>query len=1165
MVIYSGNLPGGNLELTGNTVYVSGQLIQGKLINADTDLITSYIATSTTSSTITSYIVSSVLTSEVSYINGMMQVLQPSASNLTTLVNLSGTIQLSSYIVNLSIDYLLNTDTPIEPSGSNTFDKYSNLRLPEYPNLNQKYLTTNLVINADASRMYFDQNTLIPYLSSNAIVNTKGGISNFPNVEYNQTGILTTLIPNYNNTSSTLNFYQSYVCLSQTLVNNYQQITWSKKTHQYFDTISYVSNSHYTNTENEKLQDSICNSHDLYFIFTDTIVQTSTDVVNSRNIKTGISISYNSEGIGTDIAKYLKDIINVLNNLPKNFYNRDIHIIFNISSTTENTKELNIYFDAIQKISNLFNCNIYIQNINPEVQIIFSSVEHTIFEFSNLDHLYLKNIKFQSNIYESNANSFETFKNKHMHLIKCAHIKYIECINCEFDNKVPRFTEHINMFFTKNSLLAYPTHSLVFLENSKLVLNNCFLKNSNQGVIAYCNSDVQYLNNTDILFRTMLFAFNSNNDFISGCFTYISGDLPITKADYEELSSNILNYSSELKYLTFQPVINYVAGNSICNMFSDYTQNSDNHIWVYTSGDTSTKQKLNFNYASLQQDNNFILGMEQAGSIFNHSHKNLIEKTKEAVQITSGTLLSTDTNSQLISGISQMLKTITPDPCIGMANLQLPLNLFQTYNSKDSIGYTAIGYDNSHVYPINILTQNLPPSIYDKISIFYNNNFDLHINTYSSFDKMCITNNLSSNIFANDFCNNDLYAICNNGQFWLNVLSGKSIIPTMIDPYSQNFKIIKPPQEEGMHVEVSANNIIYAEDLSSYQLLSTNIVSNICYNNMLGTYFTDQNACNINYMRLIKNYFSLDNDLYYWSTPANNISSEINTMQDNMNYPSIGLLTRTNLFNSFEQKLQYNDINISDRYNYSIRHLYSNTASNIRYIPAQNQICSGAPIFCQLSDDSELNSTTNLSATTFVTGKYRCVQQISGIINGKEYFKFEYSTKSNLTTKHVYKYRGGLTSVFPNATIIPTVNSKYDFNLPFPQSQNMINQIYEQPYNYQTAIPPSKYYGINDIDNIDNIDNVNLHELLIANGATTTETNNINIIDFTNYDNISSTILMYAKTGNSVVIPRLNKTYEYNVFNPLSGQIASGLAITENSLSGLQSLTCYNDINKFKQ
>jgi hypothetical protein len=49
--------------------------------------------------------------------------------------------------------------------------------------------------------------------------------------------------------------------------------------------------------------------------------------------------------------------------------------------------------------------------------------------------------------------------------------------------------------------------------------------------------------------------------------------LPILKSDYQKLSSKIINYNDDGLYLTFLPIINYVAGNSICNMIADSDKN----------------------------------------------------------------------------------------------------------------------------------------------------------------------------------------------------------------------------------------------------------------------------------------------------------------------------------------------------------------------------------------------------------------------------------------------------------------------------------------------------------------------------------------------------------------------------------------------------------------
>ena len=109
----------------------------------------------------------------------------------------------------------------------------------------------------------------------------------------------------------------------------------------------------------------------------------------------------------------------------------------------------------------------------------------------------------------------------------------------------------------------------IYVNNTKLQLYNSTLKNSNNGIIAYCNSDVQYTGTTKILFNSIQ-VYKQNNELLSASFVPLTSHyIPILKSDYAKLSSHILNYNERGTYLTYQPIINYTAGNSRCNCFED--------------------------------------------------------------------------------------------------------------------------------------------------------------------------------------------------------------------------------------------------------------------------------------------------------------------------------------------------------------------------------------------------------------------------------------------------------------------------------------------------------------------------------------------------------------------------------------------------------------------
>lgn len=1139
----------------------------GTIKNAQTDYTYEYVYVQQTASQYIQCIGSAIVTSNISYMLGLLSVSAqtsiPILTNSDNDVVLYGNIQQFDYHIALQINPLMHSNSAIIYPKNNTdkqniigfcsgtdISSYINMvKLDKYPDFNTHYLTQQLAINTEASQLY-NEDLIIPYISSNIINDISGGISNLPDINEN-TGKLHKLITNmdpYNftqlfkfvvkmkNKSYTSNsgliqqlqqgtsswypssggligyylpeiyqtffsdFKQPYIGLSKTLIHNGQQFDWSQKINDQYDFISYVSNCD-IDISSELSKEYLNNkksSRDLCFVFNNKITDKT---IESKYTKT---TSNNIEELQKFIKCMLHNIANAINKLPKNFYNRDIYIIFNISNTSSfQIDTLNIQLDKQLIFSNLYNCNIYIQNISENININISSATHTVLNLINLDNVYLTNIEFTSCYnYENRIPNTP----KYMQLIKSINVKYLKSDNCIYDNIIPRVIQN-NIFTLEQTLLAYPTYALIYINNTKLQLYNSTLRNSNHGIIAYCNSDVQYTGTTKILFNSIQ-VYKQNNELLSASFVPLTGHyIPILKSDYAKLSSQILNYNGNGIYLTYQPIINYTAGNSRCNCFVDANHKFYNER---ISADI-TNQEINY----LDENQvNFKLGISQLGSIFNHTHNGLTLQTMDTGVI------------DRLSSIIDMMKTITPDPCIGMSNPQLPINLFETNDQNKSIGYTYTNVsadinseNNNYIkYQHKLLTQSFPLSTYNCISMNYNKKYSFIMNDdqYDDNAIMCLSSNSFSSILGKLYSTNqvdtDDSQIYNNGQFWHKMVVDKSIIP--------NYAIIN--DENILNIDSS--------------IISTS-----------GTYFTSQNITNIRYACLVKNYFSDDTLLDDWVIPGK--ISKVNKTN------GVGLLTHVKQYTDYKQDVVNLEINISDRYNAAIRKRYSN-ATGERYdnlygqgvvqfrqnkgsagtIMPSCQICYGLPIFYQ--------RTTN-DVNDFAETKIEDILAMPMLISG-----------------------------FPAETILPTIRSKYDLNMPFPVLVSSWCQINTNPFNYQAIDVPFKFYNTN-ANEISNKSMYSSLSQLILNDSISTdsisalnENNNDTykrMIFNDNYYGMTDKFRFYTKTTKLTTIPSFcDGSISASIFKQLSGNTYE-LVNQYQSISGNYNIPDITDINNFKQ
>lgn len=1176
--------------------------LDGTIKNAETDREYKYVNVQTMSSQYVQCIGSSIVSSTVSYIMGLLSVSAettvPFLTNTNNGVVLFGNIQQEKYKIPLNLNTLMSSNTQIVYTDNtdknvigfisdDTISSYINLvKLDKYPNFDINYLTTKLMINAEASQSYNNDTDIIPYISANIIENISGGISNFPDINEN-TGTLCKLIDLSNLSediqSEISGFSQSYVGLSQTLIHNGQKFQWSRKTNEYYDFISYVSNYDLELSEERKA------SRDLYFVFSNKIYE---KIINtSKFTKT---ISNNCEQISEFIKETLTNIQTVINKLPKNFYNRDIHIVFNMLSQVDDINSIEIKLDKALKISNLYNCNIYIQNISDAVKVKLSSNEHTILNLINLNQVYLKNVQFVS-CYEKSQDMVNA--PKYMQLISALNINYFKCINCIFDNIVPRIINP-SLFNNQQTLLAYPTYALLYINNTKLQLNSSTLTNSNHGVIAYCNSDVQYTGETYINFNAILYYFDDRipNSPISGQFLQLSGDVfPVLSSDFDKISSSIIDYTETGTYMVLPSILNYIAGNSRGNLYVDANNK------LFKNGIEVTAEQC---ILLLMNQQNFNLGICQLGSIFNHTHNGL-------------TLDTTHDLKERLDTALNMIKTIATDPCVGMSNPQLPINLFETNNQNNSIGYTYTsisGVHNvygEHNYQQKLLTQNFPLSTYNIVSMNYNklSSFIMKQDEYTNNANMCLSSDMytaiNAGLYAKNIIDKTDKNLYNNGQFWFDRILDKNILPNYFIVNNDNVynNLIYNDVSQSTTVQTTVRNIfiepsaiitntsgIYIDIISAFNLdaetnyillsesvasglnippssfnKSPKIPSTISLNNqgmdglyfsantgnqLVGSYFTSENITNIRYACLIKNYFSADSNIQDWVSPAiytvdNSLSGLTNFSNISDVKDSVGLLTKIKQYQiPFRQKIIHLDLNISDRYNSAIRKQFS-VATGFRYdnfagagvvqfrqnagsngnIARQNQICFGNPIFYQESS------------------------------NDVQDFK-DFDTNNTEIM---------LTNNYPNVSIIPTVRSKYDLNLPFPRTVNKEYSIDSNPLNYEAIDMPFKFY--NETENTKMYDN-----LISSNTVLSTQTalyqNNIeyNSIEFKNdYYGFTNEFKMFTKTSKLTNIPSFcNGKVSTSIFLQLSGN-SEELVNQYETISGKYNLPEITDINNFNQ
>jgi hypothetical protein len=159
----------------------------------------------------------------------------------------------------------------------------------------------------------------------------------------------------------------------------------------------------------------------------------------------------------------------------------------------------------------------------------------------------------------------------------------------------------------------------------------------------------------------------------------------------------------------------------------------------------------------LQYEQNFILGLSQVGSIFNHTHKQLSFDNASDSQIHN------------FNNVINKIRTNEYDTCIGMMNLQYANNLFETNNIKNSVGYA---------YITSGLSDNIIPyGQYIQTNCINGTNADgkNQLKNFILSEKCILTTEKDTSIPVSTFVSNDP-TVYNNGNFWAANLSGRIII-----------------------------------------------------------------------------------------------------------------------------------------------------------------------------------------------------------------------------------------------------------------------------------------------------------------------------------------------------------------------------------------------------
>lgn len=775
---------------------------------------------------------------------------------------------------------------------------------------------------------------------------------------------------------------QSKLGLSYTFANNGHSSQWYSYYKRRF--IANVDNSQLPQNIKNHIDDSTKDNYcfnDLYFIF--ELPELVAPTIQSRAIyEQQLEILKTYE---KTLSKKIELLFNELNQLHDEFYNKNIHIIIQNfdqdSNKQKHTNTLILQLTDTLKLYNRFSTKIQFIN-NSNYTIKFKCDKLKILDIFNVSNIIIDGFQFISKIQDfenpySDENSFLNTDKKfkldinssnelvfeddeiHLTLVNLQNIDYCEINNCLFDNICPRITPYINNLNFKQTCLSYPTYSLIFINNSKVKLNDCTLKNSNQGVIANCNSIVDYAGQTNLYFENMIWGLDKNkstddfNAFVSGTFCHIQNSIPVLPSDFQAISSSIPDYNSELLYFCYQPITNYVAGNSIVNCIP----NDQSKILIYHKSNINDEfisneiTKNNF-FKFNNIEFNFELGIAQAGSIFNHEHRTMTEYNNilyPSAGIDNTAFIDFNTMNELFD----QLLTVPKNNDIGMINKQLVINQFEAQDLNKAVGYSLVNpYNNS----IQILQSNLPASAIVNMSVNYNQQ------EYYSPEVL-------STLLEND----EYYE-----------LQGADIYPFSFSFANLNTLLCLNETKgtlKAEHAEISSATHLFG-NFWNLAALNKNTCSGIIdtdiFNNESATstinkliktdYFASVNADNLLYVQLIKNNFTQDSGPEEWCYPsleakAKNLEANKNDLEainaiNNEKYSTIGMHLNPNPIEFYIESLSPS-MNISDRNNARLRKIYPYVDAErfdkfsrggwSRYLRGKSkpydQIANGYPIF----------------------------------------------------------------------------------------------------------------------------------------------------------------------------------------------------------------------------
>lgn len=674
-----------------------------------------------------------------------------------------------------------------------------------------------------------------------------------------------------------------------------------------------------------------------------------------------------------------------------------------IEKATLLTNYLNETFSSIYDIINNFATNLY----KYSIRIIFDGWEDgtllTLSQTLNFQNFYNGNI-----IIESLSNGLTLCSNEYS-IFNFLNLENVLIKNINFQsiytniNPPPIFNEDI-VTDTNNKLFHL---SLIKLENiESCILENCSLDNiiprfiKNINMIYYSQNVLSYAT------YSLIFSIFSNL-IIKNCTLKRSniGIISFCNSTTEYVGNNNFEFYG-MKYIN-EDITNIDWINITSEIYTDRSS-----IINYVAGNSIctmlplSNQKYIDNFSNkigyLSEINfktfkNFEIGVNQFGSIFNHNHKDLI--------------INQDSSNivwEYVSGYLNDLRTFKNDTCIGMMNQQYACNLFELNDATKSIGYAYINPTNSYI-PIGQYIQKYHLNGYN---YEYNNlgKNDENRNNGNSIlgESLLLNNKIGISVPLTQFYtdNSEIY---NNGNFWINRLCDLKVtynIPTLWSTTDLN-EILKS--------------------------------------------LTSINAENLSLISLLNYYFSSQNIGYNY-----NISNPWNYTNPSFAMP-IGLWSRPHKYTASNEeaveKTHFSTFLISDRYNWYIRN--NQNINTLKYDKSSGNKSKKATSVAK-------SYLTNYGSTIFYFDRTLInsdIFELSGLYKTALVGKFNNGSKNTLD---LLPWSDLLINEEKNEaleeTIIPDINTAYDFNMPFIRKYEISNQQI-----FESVRLPTKFWQKSDL------------------------------------------------------------------------------------------------------